>query len=108
MSPPSDVNRQFSPSLLWGYDFDHLLSLVKGCLGSRKQKLYGDDSCSSQLQSLAEDLQLAGVEGQTDGKLCSSGEGGADGKDLPVRTCMCSSAHGCGCVVNGSNAIVDL
>ena len=39
-----------------------------------KQKLYGDDSCPSQLQSLAEDLQLAGVEGQTDGKLCSSGE----------------------------------
>ena len=46
--------------------------------------LYGDDSCSSQLQSLAENLQLAGVEGQRDGKLCSSGEGGTDGKDLPV------------------------
>ena len=29
----------------------------------------------SQLYSLAEDLQLAGVEGQMDGKLCSSGEG---------------------------------
>ena len=35
----------------------------------RKQKLYGDNSCSSQLQSLAEDLQMAGVEGQMDGKL---------------------------------------
>ena len=35
---------------------------------------------------------------QTDGKLCSSGEGGTDGKDLPVRTCMCGSAHDCGCV----------
>ena len=55
--------------------------------------LYGDDSCPSQLQSLAEDLQLAGVEGQMDGKLCSSGEGGTDGKDLPVQTCMCGSAH---------------
>ena len=41
---------------------------------ARKQKLYGDDLCPSQLQSLAEDLQLAGVEGQTDGKLSSSGE----------------------------------
>ena len=37
-------------------------------------------------------MQLTGVEGQTDGKLCSSGEGGADGKDLPVCTCMCGSA----------------
>ena len=47
--------------------------------------VYGDDSCPSQLQSLAEDLQLTGVEGQMDGKLCSSGEGGTDGKDLPVQ-----------------------
>ena len=47
---------------------------------------YGDDSGPSQLQSLAEDLQLAGVEGLMDGKLYSSGEGGTetDGKDLPV------------------------
>ena len=37
-----------------------------------------NDSCPSQLQSLAEDLQLAGVEGQTDGKLCYSGEGGTN------------------------------
>ena len=60
-----------------------------------------------QLQSLAEDLQLAGVEGQRVGKLCSSGEGGTDGKDLPVCTCicMCGSAHDCGCVVDGSNAM---
>ena len=66
---------------LWKCDYDHLLSL-----GVCKQKLYGDDSCPSQLQSLAEDLPLAGVEGQTDGTLCSSGEGGTDGKDLPVCT----------------------
>ena len=68
-------------SELWEYMFDDLLSLVKeymyvvGVWGARKQKLYGDDSCPSQLQSLAEDLQLDGVEGQRDGKLCSSGEG---------------------------------
>ena len=38
-------------------------------------------------------------------KLCSSGEGGTDGKDLPVCTCMCGSAHDCGYVVNGSTAM---
>ena len=57
---------------------------VVGVWDARKQKLYGDDSCPSQLQSLAEDLQLAGVEGQ--GKLCSSGKGGRDGKDLTICT----------------------
>ena len=40
------------------------------------------------LQSLAEDLLLAGVEGQTNDKLCSSGEGETNGKDLPVSTFM--------------------
>ena len=40
--------------------------------------LCGNDSCPSQLQSLAEGLQLAGVEGQKDGKLCSLGEGRTD------------------------------
>ena len=99
-------------SELWEYDFDHLISLVKeyvvGIWDACKQKLYSDGSCPSQLQSLAEDLQLAGVEGQTDVKLCSSGERGTGGKDLPVRTCMCSSAHDCGCMVNDSNAMVPL
>ena len=61
---------------------------------------------ASQLQSLAEDLQLVGVEGQMDGKLCSLCERGTDGKYLPVRTCMCGSAHHCGCMVDGSNAMV--
>ena len=61
--------------------------------------MYGDDSCPSQLQSLAEDLQLVG---QMDGMLCSSGEGGTDGRDLPVCICICGSAHDCGCVVDGS------
>ena len=49
---------------------------VVGVWDERKQKLFGDDSCPSQLQFLAEDLQLAGVEGQIDDKLCFSGEGG--------------------------------
>ena len=81
---------------------------VVGVWDARKQKLYGDDSCPSQLQSLAEDLQLAGVEGQTDGKLRSSGKGGTDGKDLSVCICMCGSIHDCGCVVDGSGAMAAL
>ena len=64
---------------------------VVGVWDARKQKLYGDDSCPSQLQSLAEDLQLAGVEGQMDGKF--SGEGGTDGKDLSVCACVCVWLH---------------
>ena len=76
-------------SELWGYDFDNLLSLLKeyivGVWDVHKKK-NGDNSCPSQLQSLAEDLQLAGVE---DGKLCSSGEGGTDGKDLSLCACVC-------------------
>ena len=40
--------------------------------------------------------------------LCSSGKGGTNGKHLPVRTCMCGAAHDCGCVVDGSNAMVAL
>ena len=61
----------------------------------------------SQLQSMA-DLQLTGVEGQRDGKLCSSGKGGTDGKDLPVCICMCGSTHDCGCVVDDSSAMAAL
>ena len=30
------------------------------------------------------------------------------GTDLPTYTCMCCSAHDCGCVVNGSNAMLVL
>ena len=63
--------------------------------------MYGDDSCPSQLQSSAEDLQLAGVEGQMDCKLCSSGEGGTDGMYVhDVWLC-----HDCGCVVDGSGTM---
>ena len=41
-----------------------------------------------------------------DGKFCSSGEGGTYGKDLPVCACVCGSAHDCGCMVDGNNAMV--
>ena len=33
------------------------------------------------------------------------GKGGTDGKDMHVCICMCGSAHDCGCVVDGSNAM---
>ena len=89
--------------------FDHLLGLVKEYVwDARKQKVYGDDSCPSQPQSLADDLQLAGLERQMDSQLRSSGEGGTDGKDLPVCICMCGSARDCGCVVNGNGAMAAL
>ena len=29
-----------------------------------------------------------------------------DGRDSPVCACVCGSAHDCGCVVDGSNAMV--
>ena len=45
------------------------------------------DSCLNQLQSSAEDLQLAGVEEQRDGNVFS-GERGTYGKDMPVCTCI--------------------
>ena len=41
-----------------------------------------------------------------DGKLCSSGERGTDGKNLSLCACVCGSAHDCGWVVDGSNAMV--
>ena len=33
-------------------------------------------------------------------------EGGTAGKDLSVYACVCGSAHDCGCMVDGSNAMV--
>ena len=43
-----------------------------------------------------------------EGKLCSSGKGGTDGKELPVCICMYGSTHDCGCVVDGSSAMAAL
>ena len=51
---------------------------IVGVWDVRKHKLYSDDLCPSQLQSLAEDLELRGK--WISGKLCSSGDGGTDGK----------------------------
>lgn len=43
------------------------------------------------------------VKQQKDSKLCYSGEGGTDGNDLSVCTCMCGSAIDCGCMFDSSN-----
>ena len=73
-----------------GIQFDHLLSLVKeyvvGVWDARKQKLYGDDWCPSQLQSLAEDLQLAGVRGKRMVSYVSQVR-----EEQMVRICLCVS-----------------
>ena len=37
-----------------------------------------------------------------------TGEGGTDGKDLHVNTCMCGSAYYCECVVDSSSASASL
>ena len=81
---------------------------------TRKQKLYGD-SCLSQLQpqSSAGNLgDITGVEGQRDGKLGRTGKLCVQGKlytkDCDVSRmsmCITSSAHVCGCVVNGRVAM---
>ena len=88
---------------IWSFTHDQLILVkeyVVGVWDVRKQKLYSDDLCPGQLQSLAE------VEGQMECKLCSSGEGGIDGKCMYMY--MCGSAHDCGCVVNSSNASCEL
>ena len=82
--------------------------LLKTAMDDPSGLPYGDDLCPSQLQSLAEDLQLAGVEGQMDGKLRSVGKGRTDGKDLPICIRMCGSAHECVCMVDGSGAMAAL
>ena len=54
--------------------------------------IYKNCTVMTRASILAKDLQLAGVEGQTDGKLCSSGEVGTDGKNLPLSAdCNCYS-----------------
>lgn len=58
-----------------------------------------------QLQDLQ--LHVAEVERETDGELCSSGDRGTDDEVLPVCTCTCST-HDCGCMIDGSGAVVSL
>ena len=88
-------------------DFDDLLSLVKeyvvGVWDAHKYKLYGDDSCPSQLQSLAEDLQL-----ELRGKWMVSYVPQVREEEMVriCHVCVWGSAHDCGCMVDGSNAMV--
>ena len=80
----------------------------------RKQILYGDDACPSHLQSQSSVGDLGGVTG-VDGH--RSGKLDKRGKSVHVNTCsihfgtnscvcacVCCSAHGSGCVVDGGCA----
>ena len=77
----------------------------------RKQILYGDDACPSHLQSQSSvgDLGgVTGVDGHRSGKLDKRGKSVHVntcsihfGTNSCVRACVCCSAHGSGCVVDG-------
>ena len=62
--------------------------------------MYGDNSCPNQLQSPGSLGGATGVEGQRDGKLRDNVYSCMD-----TCTCMCSSAHSCGCVADGRDAM---
>ena len=99
----------------------------------RKPKLYGDDSCPNQLQSQPSPTGLGGatgVEGQRAGKVscielvmhveyllvhvlnvcvgactCTCGCNCKCDSCMDTCTCMYSSAHSCGCVADGGDAM---
>ena len=78
--------------------------------------MYGDDARPSHLQSQSSvgDLRgVTGVDGQRSGKLGKRGKSdnvnsihfGANSCVCAcVRSCVCGSAHGSGCMVNGGSA----
>ena len=80
----------------------------------RKQILYGDDACPSHLQSQSSvgDLGgVTGVDGHRSGKLDKRGKSVHVnrcsvhfGTNSCVCACVCCSAHGSGCVVDGGSA----
>ena len=108
-------------SELWEENFDALLTLVKRYIidvwEARKVKLYGNDSCPSELPSQClTGNQVIGAYGKFEGKCLDKNVNGAcvnTGKGLLVGLAgignMCmrvnGSAHGCGCVVYGSSAM---
>ena len=102
----------------WEKNFKSLLFLVKEYIVDvwevSKQILYGDDACPSHLQSQSSvgDMGgVTGVDGQRSGKLDKRGKSvhvntcsihfGANSR---VCVCVCCSAHGSGCVVDGVSA----
>ena len=106
----------------WEKNFKSLLFLVKEYIVDvwevRKQILYGDDACPSHLQSQSSvgDLGgVTGVDGHRSGKLDKRGKSvkfnvhvntcsihfGANSR---VFSCVCCSAHGSGCMVDGGSA----
>ena len=102
----------------WEKNFKSLLFLVKEYIVDvwevRKQILYGDDVCPSHLQyqSSVGDLGgVTGVDGHRSGKLDKRGKSVHVntcsihfGTNSCVCACVCCSAHGSGCVVDGGSA----
>ena len=106
----------------WEKNFKSLLFLVKEYIVDvwevRKQILYADHACPSHLQSQSSVGYLGGVTG-VDGHRC--GKLDKRGKSVNVNvhvntcsihfgtnscvcSCVCCSAHGSGCVVDGGSA----
>ena len=102
----------------WEKNFKSLLFLLKEYTVDvwkvRKQILYGDDACPSHLQSQSSvgDLgSVTGVDGHRSGKLDKRGKSVHVntcsihfGTNSCVCACVCCSAHGSGCVVDGGSA----
>ena len=110
----------------WEKNFKSLLFLVKEYIVDvwevRKQVLYGDDACPSHLQSQSSvgDLGVSLVlmrhrSGKLDkrGKsvlvnTCSIHFGANSCVCAYMCSCVCCSAHGSGCVVDGGRATADI
>ena len=113
-------------SELWESKFDGLLSLVKEYIIDvweiRKRKLYDSDSGpGQQLHSRSSPGDLAVVEGQRNGKFGQNGKLGhscvrvtkgrfygsqvRDHVIVHLGFNVSSSAHNCGCVVDGGNTM---
>ena len=103
---------------LWESKFDGLLSLVKGYIIDvweiRKHKLYDSDSDGQQLHSQSSPGERNGKFGQngrlghsctnvTKGKLYGSWV--SDHVIVHLGLNVSSSAHNCGCVVDGGNTM---
>ena len=72
--------------------------------GIRKQILLGDDACPHlQSQSSVGDLgDVTGVNRQRSGKLDKSDD--VNSILVLIHVCVCGSAHGSGCVIDGGSA----
>ena len=99
-------------SELWEDDFGSSLNIVKEFLVDVWEcRKYGDNTCpgpqpNSSGWDLGQDGKLWNGRNGRSGKLSHSSDACiCSNVDLHVHVCVCDSAH-CGCVVNGSVAMV--